>query len=196
MPPKTLTTPLPAQLMPTLCLAALCLALLPGCGKVTEMATQKATEKLIEAQVNKDGGNAQVKLGDGGVKVEGTDEQGKSFKMEMGSAKLTEADLDMPFYPGAKPTENGGTRIVNGDGAMLSQELSSTDAPAKVAAWYREQLKPRMAGNTVIDQAQDQGMSLSILPNKEGNSSLTVSVSADDQGSKIALMHSSQKKSP
>ena len=163
---------------------------------MTEIATQKATEKMIEASINKDGSNAQVKLGDGGATVQGTDEKGNAFKMEMGSAKLSEADLDMPFYPGAKPTENGGTRIVNGDGAMLSQELSSTDAPAKVAAWYREQLKPRMAGNTVIDQAQDQGMTLSILPAKDGNFSLTVNVSGDDQGSKIALMHSSQKKTP
>lgn len=186
-------------LIPIFCLSACCLAalaLLPGCGKVTEIATQKATEKMIEASINKDGSNAQVKLGDGGATVQGTDEKGNAFKMEMGSAKLSEADLDMPFYPGAKPTENGGTRIVNGDGAMLSQELSSTDAPAKVAAWYREQLKPRMAGNTVIDQAQDQGMTLSILPAKDGNFSLTVNVSGDDQGSKIALMHSSQTKTP
>jgi hypothetical protein len=183
-------------LLTRLCLGALCLALLPGCGKVTEMATQKAAEKMMEASINKDGSQVQVKLGEGGVKAEGTDENGKSFKMEMGSAKLTEADLGVPFYPGAKPDDNGGTRIVNGDGAMMSQALSSPDDPAKVAAWYREQLKPRMAGNTVIDQAEGKGMSLSILAGKDGNSSLTVSVSAADQGSAITLMHSLQTRQP
>ncbi len=182
----------PTALPFALCLAGL--TLLAGCGKVTEMATQKATEKMIEASINKDGGNAQVKLGEGGATVQGTDEKGQSFKMEMGSAKLTEADLDLPFYPGAQPSENGGTRIVNGEVAMASLELSSSDAPAKVAAWYRERLKPRMAGRTVIDQAEGQGMSLSIIPAKEGDASLMISVSADDQGSKITLMHSGPAK--
>jgi hypothetical protein len=82
---------------PVLLLALLALA---GCGKVQEAASEKAAEKMIEATI-KDGSNAKVDIHDGGVKVQGTDEKGQSFNMEMGSASISEKDLGIPFYPGA-----------------------------------------------------------------------------------------------
>jgi hypothetical protein len=168
---------------------------LSACGKVGEAvsqkASEKATEKLIEAQINKDGGNAKVDLSQGGATVEGTDENGKAFKMEMGSAQVSEQDLGLPFYPGAKPIENKGTRIRNGDVQMASVELASAAAPKQVAGWYREQLKGRGEGKMVIDQArEDSGVSLSIVDGQH-NESLSVEVSADGDGSHISLMHSS-----
>ncbi|MFO1340884.1 MAG: hypothetical protein U1F53_22135 [Burkholderiaceae bacterium] len=162
---------------------------LAGCGKVTEVASQKATEKVIESQINKDGGNAKVDLSNGGATVQGTDKDGKSFKMEMGSAQLSEKDVGIPFYPGAKPKEQGGTRIQNDKGQMVSIELTSSDDPKKVAAWYREQLKPRGEGAMVIDSAKDNGMQLSIV-NEKSNESLMIDVAGADDGSHITLMHS------
>jgi hypothetical protein len=181
---------------PSAALAALTLPValaLAGCGKVTEVATEKATEKMIEAQINKDGGNAKVDISNGGVTTQGTDENGKAFKMEMGSAQLSEKDVGIPFYPGAKPSEKGGTRITNDSGQMVSIDLSSTDAAKKVAAWYREQLKPRTEGAMVIDTAKDEGVQLSIM-NEKAKDQVMVDVSADGEGSRITLVHSTNGK--
>lgn len=178
-----------------LALAAAALAL-TGCGKVSEMAGEKATEKLIEAQINQNGGNAKVDLSKGGMTAEGTDEHGKAFKMEMGSAQLTEADMKIPFYPGAKPSDNSGTRIKNGGGEMVSIELHTSDAAKTVSAWYRDKLKSTAGeGKTVIDSAaEDNGMSL-MISDPKANESTTVSVSPDGDGSKITLIHAVSEKS-
>ncbi|WP_374567537.1 hypothetical protein [Ideonella sp.] len=180
----------------TLGLAA-ALATLAGCGKVTEMATEKATEKYMESQINKDGGNTKVDLSKGGMTAEGTDEHGKAFKMEMGSAKLSEADMKVPFYPGAKPADNSGTRIKNGGGEMVSIELRTDDAAKTVSAWYRDKLKSTAGeGKTVIDSAaEDNGMSL-MISDPKANESTTVNVSPDGDGSKITLIHAVSDKSP
>ena len=180
-------------------LAALALAAaltsLSGCGKVTEMATEKATEKYLESQINKDGSNTKVDLSKGGMTAEGTDEHGKAFKMEMGSAQLSEADVKIPFYPGAKPADKGGTRIKNDGGEMVSLELVTTDAPKTVSGWYRDKLKSTAGpGTTVIDSAaEDNGMSL-MISDPKGNESTTVNVSADGDGSRITLMHAVNNK--
>lgn len=173
----------------TLAVTVAAVAGLAACGKVTEVASQKATEKVIESQINKDGGNAKVDLSSGGATVQGTDKDGKAFKMEMGSAQLSEKDVGIPFYPGAKPKEQGGTRIQNDKGQMVSIELTTSDDAKKVAAWYREQLKPRGEGAMVIDSAKDNGMQLSIV-NEKNNESLMIDVAGADDGSHITLMHS------
>jgi hypothetical protein len=184
-------------LSPRLPLLGLTVALvaLTGCGKVSEMAGEKATEKLIESQINQGGGNAKVDLSQGGMTAQGTDEHGKAFKMEMGSAKLTEADVKVPFYPGAKTSENSGTRIQNAGGEMVSIELQTGDAAKTVSAWYRDKLKSTAGeGKTVIDSAaEDNGMSL-MISDPKANESTTVSVSPDGDGSRIMLMHTVSNK--
>ena len=190
---------LPAARFATL-LAALCAlsVLLAACGKVTEKVSEtvreKATEKMIEAHINQDGGNAKVDLSKGGATVEGTDKEGKAFKMEMGSAQLGEKDLGIPFYPGATPVANKGTRILNGDTQMTSVELASAGGPKQVAGWYREQLKARGEGKMVVDTPRDDGgMQLSILDPK-GSESTSIEVVAEGEGSRITLLHSNNGK--
>ena len=175
---------------------AACALALTGCGKVSEIAGEKATEKMIEAQINQNGGDAKVDLSKGGMTAEGTDEHGKAFKMEMGSAQLTEADVKIPFYPGAKPAENSGTRIRNGGGEMVSIELHTTDNAKTVSAWYRDKLKSAAGeGKTMFDtSSEDNGMSLAISDAKAGEST-TVSVAPDGEGSRITLIHGVEDKS-
>lgn len=184
----TTTTRRHPALAATLTLA---LAALAGCGKVSEIASEKAAEKMIESQINQDGGNTKVDLSKGGVTAEGTDKDGKAFKMEMGSAQVAEQDIGLPFYPGAKPVENTGTRIRNGEMQMVSLELQA-NAPAKdVAGWYRQQMKARGEGAMLIDNARDDGgLQLSIIDEKS-KQNLNIEVSADGDGSRITLMHSS-----
>ena len=86
-------------------LVALLALAISGCGKVQEKASEKMVEKAIESSMAKDGSTAKVDLSQGGMKMSTTDASGKTTQMEMGNAKISEADLGLPFYPGSKPTE-------------------------------------------------------------------------------------------
>ncbi|MBI5269686.1 MAG: hypothetical protein HY856_08425 [Burkholderiales bacterium] len=195
-----MSTRLPRTALLTTALAAtLCTGLLAGCGKVadsvSEAASEKAAEKMIEAQINQNGGNAKVDLSSGGVTAEGTDENGKAFKMEMGNAKVTEQELGLPFYPGAQPVADKGTRMRNGEMTMATVELSSDAEPQKVAEWYRGQLKGRGEGATVVDSSSNGELQLMIVRDKPVQESMQVHVTAASEGggSTITLMHSSGK---
>lgn len=162
---------------------------LGACGKVQEAATEKAAEKMIEASIAKDGTQAKVDLSQGGMKVSTTDASGKTTQMEMGSAKITEADLGLPFYPGAKPTEGSSMRIVNGASVSMQQGLHSDDAPDKVAAFYRDKLKAMSEGKQMMDMSSNDGASLSLVDDK-AKSALQVHVSKAEKGSDIAIVAS------
>jgi len=164
---------------------------LAGCGKVQEAASEKAAEKMIEATINKDGSNAKVDIHDGGVKVQGTDEKGQAFNMEMGSANISEKELGIPFYPGATVVPNQSSRFVNGGNEMLQVELNSPDDVKKVGDWYRAQLKGSTEGKMVMDQTDAQGMSMTIT-DSQTESSMIIGVKATEgqPGSTISLVHS------
>jgi hypothetical protein len=86
------------------------LAMLTGCGKGPEMATEKAgqkvVEKMIESAAEKDGGTA---------KVTTTDANGKKVQMELGGATVPEADLGLPIYPSATPIKGKATKMNSSD---------------------------------------------------------------------------------
>ena len=91
-------------------LAVLCVLALAACGK----ASETAAEKVIESQISKDGTQAKVNLSEGGMKVTTTDASGKTTQMEMGSAKISEAERQnlsdltrqLPLHP-EKATDLG-----------------------------------------------------------------------------------------
>ena len=170
-------------------LSLLCVVALAACGKAGEMASEKATEKIIESQMSKDGTQAKVNLSEGGMKVTTTDASGKTTQMEMGNAKISEADLGLPFYPGAKPTEGSGMRIANGASSTLQLGLHSDDAPDKVAAFYRDKLKAMAEGKQLMDMSSNEGASLSLVDEKT-KSMMQVHVSKAEKGSDIALVAS------
>ncbi len=166
------------------------LALVLGaCGKVQEAATEKAAEKMIESSMSKDGTQAKVDLSQGGMKVTTTDASGKTTQMEMGNAKITEADLGLPFYPGSQPKEGSSMRIVNGPAQSLQLGLHSDDAPDKVAAYYRDKLKSMSEGKQLMDMSSNDGASISLVDDKT-KSMLQVHVSKAEKGSDIAIVAS------
>jgi hypothetical protein len=169
-----------------LLVAALALA---ACGKVQEKAAEKAAEKMIESSIAKDGTQAKVNLSEGGMKVTTTDASGKTTQMEMGSAKISEADLGLPFYPGASPTEGSGVRVVNGASSTLQMGLHSNDDPDKVAAFYRDKLKAMSEGKQLMDMSSNEGASLSLVDDK-AKSVIQVHVSKAEKGSDIAIVSS------
>ena len=128
-------------------LTLLAVLVLAACGK----ASETATEKMIESQMSKDGTQAKVDLSSGGMKITTTDASGKTSQMEMGTAQVSEADLGVPFYPGTKPKEGEMTKVTTPEGSMVTVLLHSDDAPAKVAAYYRDKLKAQAAGRQFTD---------------------------------------------
>jgi hypothetical protein len=162
---------------------------LAGCGK----AQEKVAEKAIESSLSKDGTQAKVNLSEGAMKVTATDASGKTTQMEMGSAKISEAELGVPFYPGSKPVEGGSMRIANGDSTALTMGLHSDDAPDKVAAFYRDKLKAISEGKQLVDMSMPDGASLSLMDDKT-KSTIQVNVGKEDKGSSIMI--SANRNSP
>jgi hypothetical protein len=160
---------------------------LAACGKVQEAAGEKVVERAIESSMSKDGTQAKVDLSQGGMKVSTTDASGKTTQMEMGNAKITEADLGLPFYPGSKPTEGSSMRIVNGPSMSLQQALHSDDAVDKVAAFYRDKLKALSDGKQLMDMSSNDGASISLVDDKT-KSMMQVHVSKAEKGSDIAIV--------
>jgi hypothetical protein len=162
--------------------AALALA---ACGKVQE----KATEKMIESSLSKDGTQAKVTSSEGGMKITTTDATGKASQMELGSARVSEAELGLPFYPGTEAKEGGSMRIESGAQKSLQVTLHSNDPPEKVIAFYRDKLKALAAGKQMMDMSSgDGGAMLSVIDDKT-KSAIQVHIGkADPSGTGIAIV--------
>ncbi len=158
-------------------LALLTVVVLAACGK----ATETAAEKMIESQISKDGTQAKVDMSGGGMKITTTDASGKVSQMEMGTAKVSEADVGLPFYPGTQPKEGAMTKISTPEGSAVTVMLHSADAPDKVAAFYRDKLKANAQGKQftdmssgdtqmmmLIDDANKQHTQVSVMKAKKG----------------------------
>lgn len=155
-----------------------------ACGKVEE----KAAEKMIESSLSKDGTQAKVNVSEGGMKITTTDAAGKTTNMEMGNAQVSEADVGVPFYPGAKATEGGSMRMVSGESRTMQVALHSDDAPDKVAAFYREKLKALSDGKQMMDMSSGDGAMLTVADDKT-KSAIQVHIGkADPKGSGIMII--------
>jgi hypothetical protein len=170
--------------MRTLVVVAIAAALV-ACGK----AQEKVAEKVIESSLSKDGTQAKVSLGENSMKVSTTDAAGKTTQMEIGKAQVSEAELGVPFYPGAKPTEGGAMRIAAGEGSMVQMALRSDDAPDKVAAFYRDKLKAMAGGKQLMDMSSSEGASMSLIDDKT-KSAIQVNIGKADKGSDIMISSS------
>ncbi len=164
-------------------LAATTVWALSACGK----ATETATEKMIESQMAKEGGKAKVDLSGGGMKVTTTDASGKVSQMEMGTAKVSEADIGLPFYPGTQPKEGAMTKISTPEGSAVTVMLHSADAPDKVAAFYRDKLKGAAQGKQFTDMSSGDTQMMMLMD--DANKQHTqVSVMKAEKGTDIQII--------
>jgi hypothetical protein len=177
------------------CALLLASAALTGCGKASEAAAEKAAqtaiEKSIEQGMAKDGTKAKVDLTSGGMKISATDDKGQVSTTEIGSAKVGEADIGLPFYPGAKQDAKGTSRMESADSKMVMTKLDSTDSVEKVAAFYRDKLKPQAAGKTFMDNSSPDNATLTLGDDK-GDNGVTVHIEKRDSGTEIMLMNASR----
>ena len=164
-------------------LALLTVVVLAACGK----ATETAAEKMIESQISKDGTQAKVDMSSGGMKITTTDASGKVSQMEMGTAKVSEADVGLPFYPGTQPKEGAMTKISTPEGSAVTVMLHSDDAPDKVAAFYRDKLKANAQGKQFTDMSSGDTQMMMLID--DANKQHTqVSVVKAEKGTDIQII--------
>jgi len=165
-------------------LAILSVIVLAACGK----ASETAVEKVIESKMEKDGSKAKVDLSSGGMKVTTTDASGKTSQMEMGTAKVSEADIGVPFYPGTQPREGEMTKITSPEGSMFTVALHTDDAPDKVASFYRDKLKAQGQGKQLTDMSSDGSYMLALTDDKTKQITQVTVAKGDGKGSDIQIM--------
>ena len=180
------------------CAVLAVMAGLAGCHKATEAVTEKAMEKSIEAQMKENGATeAKVDLSSGTVKSVSVDKDGKKQEFEMGNASaVNEADIGVPFYPGAKIDPSHVMKAVNNGEMSAMVPLETSDPPEKVAAFYRERLKAMSAGNQFMDMAQGDGNLVLVLINESKSESIQVSVSAGKNGDPSKILLTASRKKP
>ncbi len=151
-------------------------------------APEKAVEKMIESTIQKDGSKAKVDLSGGAAKITTTDASGKTSQIEMGAAKVGEAELGVPFYPGASPAEGSSTKVSTPDGSVYSVFLQSPDSPDKVAAFYRERLKAMSAGKQMMDMSGGDGSANLMLADEKEKTSVQVNVMKGAKGTDVQIV--------
>lgn len=153
-------------------------------------APEKAAEKMIESTIQKDGTKAKVDLSGGSARITTTDASGKTSQIEMGAAKVGEAEVGVPFYPGASPTEGGSSKVSTPDGSMYSVFLQSADSPDKVAAFYRDRLKAMSAGKQMMDMSVGDGGANLMLADDKAKTSIQVNVMKGAKGTDVQIVAS------
>ncbi len=163
---------------------------LVACGKSSEKAAEKATETMIESADNNNGTKAKVDLSNGTSTITTTDASGKTTQMVMGGAKVSEADLGVPFYPGTQPLEGQSSKISTPEGSTVTVTMQSDDPTDKVAAFYRERLKAQAEGRQLMDMSGGDGNVTLMLADDKTNRSIQVMIGKgdNDKGSEIHIV--------
>ena len=182
------------NLLPRLSLLLLAPALLlAACGKLEEKVTEKALEKIIQTQMEKDGSKANVELSSGATKITSTDAQGQTTVMELDGAKVDAADIGVPFYPGAVVLEKGNQRIQTPEGSTTSVTLQTKDTVAQISDFYRGKLRARSEGKSLVESVTDKDAMLLLGATNENSLSINVQA-GDDNIQKITLLSWTMKK--
>lgn len=195
-------------------LLSACFAL-TACDKAVEKLSEKAIEKAIEAQMSKDGKTANVtigkdslqtkvtdangnvtnvSIGSDGIKSTSTDASGKVSTTEIGGATVTEADVGVPFYPGAIMKDGKGTKMVTPDGTMISVDLESKEEIEKVAEYYRGKFKGMAKGRTLNEMSQAGESTMLVLADEKSKEYISLNVSKNTGDSNLTAIHISVSK--
>ncbi|HEX5613371.1 MAG TPA: hypothetical protein VFX67_12005 [Burkholderiales bacterium] len=151
-------------------------------------APEKAAEKAIESAMSKDGTKAKVDLSSGSTKITTTDASGKTSQMEIGGAKVAEADVGVPFYPGAKVGEGASSKVSTPEGTMYTVMLQTPDAADKVATFYRDKLKSMSEGKQMMDMSGGDGAANLMLADEKTKSMIQVHVMKGEKGTDVQIV--------
>lgn len=165
------------------------LLLLGACGKAQEAVTEKIIEKVIQSQMEEDGIHAEVDLSDGRTRITTTDAQGQTSVIDVIGAKVEPSEVGLPFYPGAQQVEEENLLMQTPARRMLMVALDSADSVEKIAAYYREALRDRSAGKTLIDNTSDRG-GIMLVAGANNDHSLAVNITSHYNKQRITLTKS------
>jgi hypothetical protein len=103
------------------------------------------------------------------------------------SANVGAADLGIALYPGVSAGE-GSMNMKTPNGSMVTAVYTSTDAPDKIIAFYRAKL-----GESASIVQNNNGAVLSAGEKDKDN--VVVTITPEDNGTKIAILHVTNNKS-
>lgn len=164
-------------------IAVLCALGLAACGK----AVDQATDRAIEAQAAKSGVQAKIDRTDQGMSVTVTDAKGQTAQVQMGGVQVTEAEVGVPFYPGAT-MDGGATKAESPAGTAWTVRLTSKDPPARVAAFYRDTLKAQGGGKGFAEVASGSDATMLLLEDRKAKRGVQVQVGPADGGTLIQIV--------
>ncbi|WP_028312617.1 hypothetical protein [Derxia gummosa] len=154
-----------------------------GCVKLSE----SFSDRLAGFAGSRTAAAPTLQIAGNGVRATSVDGQGHATSYEVARADLGEAELGAPLYPGARLPADGGTRLAGASSELLVMRLGTRDAPAMVAAFYREQLRARADGRQLIDLTEPDGEAVFLLTRAD-STAIQVRVRSDaDGGSEITL---------
>jgi hypothetical protein len=160
-----------------------------------QKAAEKSIEKSMEAEMKKSGAtDAKVDLSGGTFKATTVDASGKTQTMEVGGAQVTEADIGIPFYPGATVMRQGATKMVAGEETNAMVPMETSDAPDKVIAFYRDKLKAMSTGKQFVDMAQGEGNHMLMLGGDDGGIQVSIAAGKDGAPSTVTVASHRRKK--
>ena len=102
---------------------------------------------------------------------------------------VTEAELGVPLYPGAKQQE-GALQIAGEEGSMHTYVFKTSDSQQQVMAFYRERLGTEAASYV---ETPEGGMITSSKGKKEG---FWITIGQDEGETVITIMHGRSLKEP
>lgn len=142
---------------------------------------------MIEAQAAKSGVLAKVDRTEQGMAVTVTDAKGQTAQVQMGGVHATEADVGVPFYPGAT-MDGGATKAESPAGTAWTVRLASKDAPARVAEFYRGKLKAQGDGKGFAEVASGPDRTMLLLDDRKAKRGVQVQVGPADGGTLIQIV--------
>jgi hypothetical protein len=174
--------------IPSILVVSLGVAALVACGKAPETASEKLAEKMIESAAGTDGSKTKVDLASDGTKVTTTDASGRTTQLEVGGAKVSEADVGVPFYPGSQPADGQSSRASTPDGNSYTVVLHTDDATDRVASFYRDKLKAQSEGRQFMDMSAGEGNTTLVLSDEKAKSMVQIHVLKADKGTDVQIV--------
>jgi len=113
--------------------------------------------------------------------------EGAASEARPGPAPITEAELGVPLYPGAALLQAQSSRTANVDGTTVVGTFETADAPASVAAFYRDHLRGRAPADALMETKTDAGQVLMMLNDPAANSAVQVEIGTAGKGARVQV---------
>lgn len=127
---------------------------------------------------------------------DGKDEKtsAKPPAIETVGTPISETEIGVPFYPGAKVNDKVATKLASVDGNALSVNLMTADAPEKITAFYREKLKAMATDKQYVETPGSDGQMALLLADEKNKDSILVNITKSAAGSDINIVVTRSKK--